>query len=99
LFYYGKSPDPKVTLGFNSSLSYKSWIFSFSMHGSIGNYMYNNVKSNNGAYTSLFNANNYIANASTDLLKTNFTTNQFFSDYYLENASFLRMDNIMAGYD
>jgi len=100
LNYYGKSPDPKVTLGFNSAFNYKEWMLSFSMHGSIGNYMYNNVASNNGYYASIVNSSSqYIANASTSYLKSGFKTQQMLSDYYLENASFLRMDVISLSYN
>jgi TonB-linked SusC/RagA family outer membrane protein len=98
-FYYGKSPDPRFTLGFNSQFSYTKWSLGFSMHGSLGNYLYNNVRSNSDAYVSVLDPNHFIANATTDLLKTNFANRQYFSDYYLEKASFLRMDNIVLGYD
>lgn len=99
LLYYSKSPDPKVTLGFNSQFSYQKWVFSFSLHGSFDNYVYNNFNSNNGAYNAVFNANGFLGNASTSLLKTNFGVKQYLSDYYLENASFIRMDNMLLGYN
>lgn len=99
LVYYSKSPDPHWTPGFNTSLNVRHWTFSFSMHGSFGNYMYNNFNSNNGSYNTVFNANGFLANASTNLLKTNFNIKQYLSDYYLENTSFLRMDNIQLGYN
>jgi TonB-dependent starch-binding outer membrane protein SusC len=99
LLYYSKSPDPKVTLGFNTQFGYQNWIFSFSMHGDLGNYMYNNFNSNNGAYNSIFNSTGFLGNASANVLKTNFATKQYLSDYYLENASFLRMDNMLLGYN
>jgi iron complex outermembrane receptor protein len=99
LFYRYKSPDPKLTLGFNSRFAYKQWNLSFSMHGGFGNYMYNNVKSNTNTSTSIFNSLSFIGNASTDYLYTKFQNAQYFSDYYVENASFVRMDNIVLGYN
>jgi TonB-dependent starch-binding outer membrane protein SusC len=99
LQYYSKSPDPKVTLGFNSQFSLDKWVFSFSLHANFDNYVYNNFNSNNGAYNAVFNANGFLGNASTNLLKTNFAVKQYLSDYYLENASFLRMDNMQLGYN
>lgn len=93
-----KSPDPKVFLGFNSQFSYDKWSLSFALRGSFGNYVYNNVSSDNGAYRN-FSFSNYLTNVSSSVLKTNFATSQFFSDYYLENASFVRMDNISLGYN
>jgi len=98
LFYRYQSPNPTFTLGFSTELSYKHWDLSMSMHGSVGNYMYNNVKAGgtlNGMLTSL----GFIGNLNTDYLKTGFVNSQYFSDYYIENASFLRMDNISLGYD
>lgn len=99
LFYRYKSPNPKATIGFSSQLGCRNWSLGFAMHGSFGNYMYNNVKSNLGTFSSISNPNNYIGNASTDYLHTNFQNAQYFSDYYVENASFLRMDNITLGYN
>ena len=99
LFYRYKSPDPKLTLGFNSRFTYKQWNFSFSMHGNFGNYMYNNVKSNTNTANSIFNSLSFIGNASTDYLYSGFQNSQYFSDYYVENASFVRMDNITLGYN
>jgi iron complex outermembrane receptor protein len=99
LFYRYKSPNPSATIGFSSQFGYKSWSLAFAMHGSFGNYMYNNVKSNLGTFSSISNPNNYIGNASTDYLHTNFQNAQYLSDYYIENASFVRMDNITLGYN
>lgn len=99
LLYYSKSPDPRWTPGFNTSLDVRHWTFSFSLHGSFGNYMYNNFNSNNAAYNAVFSANGFLGNASTNLLKTNFNVKQYLSDYYLENASFLRMDNVSLSYN
>ncbi|TWI84545.1 SusC/RagA family TonB-linked outer membrane protein [Chitinophaga japonensis] len=95
--YRYKSPNPKFLLGFNSQFSYKNWNAGFSLRGSIGNYVYNNASSNNGAYRN-FSYPNYLANVSPSVLETNFAVNQYFSDYYVENASFLRMDNFTLGY-
>jgi iron complex outermembrane receptor protein len=94
-----KSPNPTVTMGFNTQLSYKKWSFSMAGHASFGNYMYNNVKSSNGFNNSILDPNGFNANAVKDLLKTHFAAGQYFSDYYMENASFLRVDNIVLGYN
>jgi len=96
--YRYKSPNPKFLLGFNSQFGYKSWNLGFSLRGSIGNYVYNNASSNNGAYRN-FSYQNYLANMSTSINETGFAVNQYFSDYYVENASFLRMDNLSLGYN
>ncbi|MDI3319538.1 SusC/RagA family TonB-linked outer membrane protein [Pinibacter soli] len=99
LFYHYKSPAPKYMLGFNSQFSYKDWNLSFVLRSNIGNYVYNNVKSNRAAYSVVIDANKYLGNTIPDVLFTGFNNTQFYSDYYVENASFLRMDNLQVGYN
>ncbi|GHA55293.1 SusC/RagA family TonB-linked outer membrane protein [Pontibacter akesuensis] len=96
--YRYKNPEANVNLGFNSSLTYGNWNFSLVARASLGNYMYNNVYSNNGAYQA-FRFPNYLTNISPNVLETNFQTYQYFSDYYVENASFLRMENMNLSYN
>jgi hypothetical protein len=61
--------------------------------------MYNAIAAQGGVQTNILNSNGFIDNASTDLLKTHFYSNQFQSDYYVQNASFLKMDNLGLGYN
>jgi len=96
--YRYKSPDPKVYLGFTSQLTYDQFSLSFVLRSNLGNYMYNNFNSERGVYRNL-TLNNLLRNGTPDLLATNFTNNQYFSDYYIENASFLRLDNVTLGYN
>jgi len=96
--YRYKSPQPKVFLGFNSNVTVKNWTAGVVLRANLGNYMYNNVRSNNGTYRSISNST-YLSNMAVDVLSTNFTNNQFFSDYYIENASFLRLDNLNVSYN
>ena len=93
-----KSPDPTVFYGINSSMTYKAFSLSFSMHGNAGNYVYNNVKSELGTLRVIANELGYLANVHPDAVRTGFKTNQYFSDYYIEDGSFVRMDNITLGY-
>ena len=60
--------------------------------------MYNNFNANSGTYQN-FGFPNYLGNVSRDVLTTNFTVPRLWSDYYIENASFVRMDNINLGYN
>lgn len=99
MFYRYKSANPKLTMGFTSQFGYKKWDMSFVMRSNIGNYVYNNVKSGGGAYNSVSTGSGYIGNVNSDYLNTRFQNSQFFSDYYIENASFLRMDNLSLGYN
>lgn len=96
--YRYKNPEANVNLGFNSSLTYGNWNFSLVARASLGNYMYNNVYSNNGAYQA-FGFSNYLTNVSPNVLETEFQNYRLFSDYYVENASFLRMENMNLSYN
>jgi TonB-dependent starch-binding outer membrane protein SusC len=98
LFERYKSGDPTVTIGFTSQFSYKKLSLSFVLRGDFGNYMYNNVATS-GTLNSILNSLGFVSNANASYLKTGFTASQYFSNYYVENASFLRMDNITLGYD
>ncbi len=96
--YRYKSPDAPLFLGFGSSVNYKNISLGFSARANIGNYVYNNFNSNNGAYRNATVFPTSLSNVSTNVLETNFQNNQYFSDYYVENASFLRVDNIYVAY-
>jgi iron complex outermembrane receptor protein len=101
--YLYKSPAAPVTMGFASRFEYKNFDFSFSLRASFNNYVFNDVlrgSSNVGA-TGAWVQNAYMGNHLTDALERNWqtwelTANQ--SDYYVQNASFLKCDNITLGY-
>ena len=90
-------PDPNWIIGITSQINYKKWNGGFVLRGNIGNYMYNNFSSTTGAYRS-FTFPGYLSNVSSSVLETNFGGYQLWSDYYMENASFLRLDNFNVGY-
>ena len=99
-FYY--KPTPDVTMGLGSKVIYKAWDFSFSMRASFGNYVYNDnlagsLNVGQGAIYSL----GYLGNRPKEAVElglTNPLTEQYYSDYFVQNASFLKMDNITLGY-
>lgn len=96
--YFYHSPYPSWILGFSTGFTYKKWTINTVLRANIGNYVYNNVASNQGiAYNMAVNG--YLANASTDILNTGFVYKQQQSDYYVQNASFLKMDNVGIVYD
>ncbi|MBL7725924.1 MAG: SusC/RagA family TonB-linked outer membrane protein [Chitinophagaceae bacterium] len=97
--YMYKKPAADVLLGLNTQVTYKNFSLGLAGHGSFGNYLYNNFFSNNGVLRSIKNPINFIGNASVDYLNTRFVNNQYLSDYYIENASFFRLDNINLGYN
>ncbi|MNK64999.1 Vitamin B12 transporter BtuB [compost metagenome] len=96
-FKKGKQADPKVFLGFSNNLSYKKWNLSFTLRANLGNYVYNNNFSQSGNLTQILGTA-IILNGSPNYLTTNFKGQQLLSDYYVQNAAFLRMDNVNLGY-
>ncbi|MGB3608554.1 SusC/RagA family TonB-linked outer membrane protein, partial [Psychroserpens sp.] len=97
--YIKENPDADVNLGFQTSLSYKNIDFAFNMRANIGNYVYNNVNSARAQYE-LLQDNQVLGNIPTSVLENDFqrTADVILSDAYVENASFLKMDNITLGY-
>ncbi len=89
-------PMPKWIFGHTSDFTYGNWDASFTLRAYLGNWVYNNIQSNLGDYQELQRASPY--NLSSNVLVTGFKTPQYLSDYYVQNASFLRMDNITVGY-
>jgi TonB-linked SusC/RagA family outer membrane protein len=93
--------DPDVFLGFSTNVSYQKWSAGFVVRASFGNYVYDQFLATDGSLSNVLGGS-VISNVSTDYLKTHFqgnTTTQFLSDYYLYNASFLKMDNFNIGYN
>ena len=96
--YRYKNPQPKYFMGLSSQFGYKNWSLSFAARASFDNYMYNNFNSNSGTYQN-FGFPNYLGNVARDVLTTEFTVPRLWSDYYIENASFVRLDNVNLGYN
>lgn len=100
--YHYMGPDPRVLMGMSSSVTYKKLTVGFVMRASLDNYVYNNVASSTGVSRNIINPLNYLGNGSADFLNTGFTGagDKFvFSDYFIQNGSFLRMDNINVSYN
>lgn len=89
-------PSPDWILGHSSYLTYGSFDFGFTMRAYLGNHVYNNVASNLGSYAEVGRGSPYNLHAS--VLETGFEQPQYLSDYYVEDGSFLRMDNLTLGY-
>ena len=95
--YLSKTGVPDVLAGFSSNFSYKKWTAGFVLRGSFNNYVYNNVYSSKGVGSQVIGGY-HPSNMSRNFSETGFMTNQYLSDYYLENGSFVRMDNLNVGY-
>jgi TonB-linked SusC/RagA family outer membrane protein len=96
--YRYKRPAAPVFMGFTTNLAYGNFDFNFGLRANFGNYVYNNVKSQLGTYRTLYDSFASLSNSTAEALNTDFTYATYESDYYVENASFLRMDNITLGY-
>ncbi len=95
-YYKYKKADPDIFLGLSSQVNCHNWTFSTLVRSNIGGYMYNNVASG-AAFQS--NSLPFLYNVSASHLKTGYKNNQYFSDYFVENATFLKMDNLSVTYD
>lgn len=96
--YRYKSPFPKFTLGFSTQFTYGKWALNTVLRANIGNYMYNGITT--GAVKSnILNPLGYLANSLNDIYNTGFINSQVQSDYYIQNASFLKMDNLGIAYN
>ncbi len=96
--YHYKKPAPDYTIGINSRIAYKQMDFSFSGRANIGNYVYNNVASG-ALYSTVYNQSGFFNNIPKQVNNAKFTNTQYFSDFYVENASFFKMDNMSVGYN
>jgi iron complex outermembrane receptor protein len=92
-----KSPFPKWIFGQSSQMSWRRLDASYTLRAHVGNYVYNNVASNLGHYSAV-QGSIPPGNLETSVYQTNYINPQYFSDYYVQDASFLRMDNITIGY-
>lgn len=97
--YRYHSPAPDFIFGLSTSLRYKNWNLGMSFRANLGNYVYNGMAMNTGAWSTVSYNSYQLNNLSSSYLDTGFQNRQYLSDYYVENASFLKMDNISLGYN
>ncbi|MEZ4839677.1 SusC/RagA family TonB-linked outer membrane protein [Flavobacterium sp.] len=98
--YIYRNPDPKLILGFASTLNYKNFDLYFNLRANLGNRVFNQVNASRAQYN-LLSTGGTIGNIPTSVLETgiiNQNDRNVLSDMYVENASFLRMDNVTLGY-
>ncbi|MDR1763921.1 MAG: TonB-dependent receptor [Dysgonamonadaceae bacterium] len=96
--YRYHSPAPDMLYGFSTQLRYKKWNIGASLRANIGNYVYNGMSMNTGAWGTVSYNDFQLNNLNASYLETGFQSRQYLSDYYVENASFLKMDNLTLGY-
>ncbi len=94
--YIYHNPVADVLIGFSLRFNYKDFDFSASSRGSIGNYVYNQIAA--GSSYDQMQQIGYWKNFPKYLSDTQFVKRQFTSDYFVENASFFKLDNASFGY-
>ena len=97
--YHYKSASPKAMMGFSTTFTYGKWSLSGALRASLGNYIYDNITSDKAVYSQIQNPNGFLSNAPRTIYGADRETKQLLSDFYVHNASFLKMDNISLSYD
>ena len=100
--YQYKKPYADFTFGLLSNLSYKHWDFSMSWRASLGNYMYDNISSSKGYLANSVSQITPLNNINPSFFDSGFVAegnNRYFSDYYIKDASFIKLDNISLAYN
>jgi iron complex outermembrane receptor protein len=98
--YHDHSAEPTVTFGIHTALKYKQWSLAAGGHAEVGNYMYNNNDANDGVWSNINRlGGTYLGNVTSSVYSSNFVNNQYFSDYYVQNASFFKLDYLTLSYN
>jgi iron complex outermembrane receptor protein len=97
--YRYHSPAPDYIFGFSTSIRYKKLTLGTSLRANVGNYVYNGMSMNSGAFGTMSYNSYQLNNLNKSFLETGFQSRQYLSDYYVENASFLKMDNLTLNYN
>ena len=102
--YRFEKPTADFTMGFTSTLNYKNWNINMAWRASVGNYVYNNVDSNLGFRHQMLNVAfpSIISNGVQNGVESGFLNGgaeRYLSDYYVQDASFVKFDNINIGYN
>ena len=95
-----KKPNADITMGFMTNYNYKKWDFSMAWRTSLGNYIFDNVNASRSFLSQSISDNNVnaINNTTVDFDNTLFTQKRAESDYYVKDASWLKLDNVTIGY-
>ena len=97
--YHHHSPAPDWMLGLTTSVRWKKLSVSTTLRANIGNYLFNGMAMNTGAWETVSYNSFQVNKVHSSFLDSNFSKRQYESDYYVENASFLKMDNLQVSYD
>ena len=89
---------PKVTYGWNNTLTYKKWALTAFFQGNIGNKIMNATRAHYSNKALLSAGKNVLADALKDKYFTSDNTYYYPSDRYLENGSFFRLSTLSLAY-
>jgi len=96
-----KNPEPDFYYGLNMKVKYRNWDFGFNGHGSVGNWMFNDFYASHST-SNVTLGYSMVGNYARTVLKTGWSDSnsdgQNYSDYWLEDASFFRLDDVNLGY-
>ena len=96
--YLYKSPFAPITMGFGTDLNYKNWDLNITTRANIGNYVYNNTQSRLDQINEITSNSGFLRNIKANSNFQGHNDQAWSSDYYVENASFFKLDNITLGY-
>jgi iron complex outermembrane receptor protein len=101
--YRFKKPTADYSFGLFSTFNYKNFDFVMNWRASLGNYIFDNVSSDKGYLDAALRRDTDLSNITTDYYNTGFTfedngTQRYFSDYFVKDASFIKLDNVTLGY-
>lgn len=98
--YRFQKPAPDYTIGFTSSLNIYNFDLSFAGRSNIGNYVYSNTQTSSGSFDDLYHTTNYLGNITQSALALGALSesNLTFSDHFVKEASFLKIDHVTIGY-
>jgi TonB-linked SusC/RagA family outer membrane protein len=99
--YRFENPAADYSLGFTSNLALGNFDFSFAGRAAIGNFVYNNVQTDMGYFDRMYGTTGTLWNVHQSAVDLNVINqaNLTFSDHFVKNANFLRLDHITLGYN
>ncbi len=100
--YYYKSAIAPWLFGLSSRVQYKNWDLGFGLRASLHNYVFNQLKMGSRSLEFIGTGTGYMSNTKPYAYEVNYRNGDkvydALTDYFVENASFLKCDNITLGY-
>ena len=98
--YFYKHITAPWTGGFSFKVAYKNWDLGTNFRGSFGNYVYNDIEQGKANSAVLYNSKGYYENSTKDFVALKWNSYNYpLTDYFVQNGSFLKCDNITLGYN